>query len=54
VRAAPELLGARTFGGGSAWPGGGDGGSQKSNKSSKLPGMYENSAKTASFLHFFT
>ncbi len=54
MRAAPELLGAPTFGGGIAWPGGGGGGSQKSNKSSKPPGMYENSAKTAGFLHLFT
>ncbi len=55
MRAAPELLGALTIGGGSAWPrGGGVRGSQKSNKPSKPPEIYENGEKTGSFTHVLT
>jgi hypothetical protein len=57
MRAAQELLGAPTIGGaGSAWPGGGGGGSQRSqiHKLSKPPRINKNSTKTAGLLHLMT
>jgi hypothetical protein len=55
MKAAQELLGVQTIGGGECpargwwWRE-----SEKSNKPSKLPGMYENGAKTAGLLHLMT
>jgi hypothetical protein len=45
MRAAQEVLGAQTIGGGSARPGVVVGESKKSNKPSKLPEMYKIGAK---------
>ncbi len=54
MRAASELLGAPTFGGGSARPGGVGGGSPRSKicKPSKPPEIYENVEKMGGFTHF--
>ncbi len=55
MRAAQEFLGAPTIGEGSARPrGGGWRESKKSNKPSKPPRMYKNSAKMAGFPHLLT
>jgi hypothetical protein len=50
VRAAPELLGALTMGGGSARPRGG--GRESLGSQIKPPEIYKNGGKTGGFTHF--
>jgi hypothetical protein len=53
VRAAPELLGAPTTGGGSAWPGGDGGESHRSQISLPSRTKYMKTAKKQAVSHTF-
>ncbi len=53
VRAAPELLGAPTTGGGSAWPKGGGGKIPRSHINLQHYEIAKNGKKTADFAHVF-
>jgi hypothetical protein len=54
MQAAPELLGAPTTGGGSAWPGGGGGESYRSQISLQSRPKYTKTAKNGRFHELFS